>query len=109
MTFYVVRHKTTGKILPKLPGRGSSGWEPDHPEPEKQWDHALIPRLFHSKQAAVAFISQWVKGIATNPTEYDYDFGHYTKSNHVEYETQPHRAKEQLEVVPVYIQFGNAL
>lgn len=109
MKLFAVRHKTTGKLLPKLDGRGYSSWEPDHPDPEKRWDHALTPRLFHSKQAAVAFISQWVKGIATNPIEYDNADGYTYKSSTVVYKAQPHRAKEQLEVVPVYLLFGDAL
>jgi hypothetical protein len=109
MTHYVVRHIKTEKMLPQLAGRGSSSWEPDHPDPELSWEQAPTPRLFISKQAARNFISQWVKGVATAGYEYDDFIGAKYKSNEVLYEPQPHRSRDQLEIVPVELQFGEPL
>lgn len=109
MTHYIVRHKDTGKVLPQLPGRGYSGWHPVHADPNQVWEDALTPRLFGTERGAHKFIEQWAKGIAYAHTEQDDYSGGTVKTGYVEYETVTGRTRDQLEVVPVELQYGEAL
>jgi hypothetical protein len=56
MTLYIVKHIATGFNLPQSYMTGGSFWDPTK---EINW---AVPRVFHSKQAAASFISQWVRG-----------------------------------------------
>lgn len=55
LTFYVLRHRPTGKLMPRYTGAGYTWWEP---ETEK----AKPPRLFNKKQYAELAKRQWEAG-----------------------------------------------
>jgi hypothetical protein len=91
MKVYAVRQKSTGLFIPRLETgkrRGGSWLEPSN---ERE------PRIFHNKQAARAFLSNWLQGIFKNETHINYegtDEGTWAVP-----EKQHHRKKEDMEIV----------
>lgn len=101
MTYFVIRHKASGKFMPQLSGKGYTAWTPVHPNKDEEWPQALVPRLFHTKAAATAAASHWYRGIAYSGTEYNEFTGDYNKSGEVIYSPQSHRKQGDLEVLEV--------
>jgi hypothetical protein len=104
-TYYVVRHKVTGKILPQTFMTGSTWW---HPEPEEtRINQKELPRLFYSERAGTNFINMWAKGHAVKHRASSFDFeGNEDNDEWLEWEAVSGRSRSQLEVVPVTLQFG---
>lgn len=97
---WVIRHKPTGKIIPEPKGKMGRGGS--HVEPE---DPILVmPRLFMTEIGAKRALSAWLQGKHTADMDYEYnDFtggGFYYQAG-VAVSPQPHRIKEDMEVVPV--------
>lgn len=94
MKRFAIRHKATGKYL--YPGRGSAHWDPVHdPDP-------TTPRLFASKQGALACIRWWKEGAVTVHRNYDWNDCYEDwniNRNH-------NRKASDLEVIPVTLTFG---
>lgn len=95
MRYYVVRHKLSQELLP-ADLRTASWWEPGRQTGEH------IPRLFKNQKSARAFITSWargvveaVKGSSTAPFD------------QLRVIPRPDRDKYQLEVVPVFLTFGD--
>ena len=84
---YAVRQKSTGLFIPRLKtGRRRGG---SHLEPTDKRE----PRIFHNKQAAKAFLGNWLRGVAITRTS-DYDGDVFT-----EVLRRPHRKREDMEIV----------
>jgi hypothetical protein len=104
MRFYVIRHKVTQRLLPQSYSTGSTWWNPVEHDPKKD----ELPRLFYSKKAAKSCIITWAKGHAVKKTAGTFDsFDDFEEW--LEYEAVPGRTREQLEVVPVHLSFGEPL
>jgi len=100
---YVVRHVATGFMLPPAMGhrgRGGSFWDPTEPN----YHDAGIPRVFHNRQAAIGFITQWARGLhVTSRSKGDWYAG-----VEPEEETEIHdvgRNKDMLVAVPIVITY----
>ena len=63
MTYYVIRHKATGELMPQSRrDRGYSHWNPNNPEHEFGL-RLGVPRLIDTRRRAVRCIYAW----AANP------------------------------------------
>jgi hypothetical protein len=85
MKVFAVRQKSTGLFIPRLETgkrRGGSHLEPSN---------VREPRIFHNRQAARAFLSNWLQGIFKNE-------GGYFEME-VNIVKQPHRNKDDMEIV----------
>lgn len=90
MNCYAVRQKSTGLFIPRLKvGRRRGG---SHLEPSNERE----PRLFHNKISARAFLSNWFQGTFEN---YDYQNSYGEYEQDVKITKQPHRIKEDMEIV----------
>lgn len=95
MKVYCVRQKSTGLFIPRLEtGKRRGG---SHLEPSNERE----PRIFHNKAAASAFISTWVKGIY-KPEDFYLDTQGNEVGGGLEIEPQPHRKKDDMEIVEFY-------
>jgi hypothetical protein len=102
MRFFVVRHKTTQRLLPQSYAVGSTWWNPEE-QPIKKDE---LPRLFYTAKGAKACIVMWAKGQATKQTDRHGDFLGEDDAEWLWYEPVPGRSREQREVVPVHLVFG---
>ncbi len=103
MRFFVVRHKRTQRLLPQSFTVGSTWWNPEQHVAKKD----ELPRLFYSAKAAKGCVVTWAKGHAVKNTSYGYDHdGNRDDEEWLEYEPVPGRERDQLEVVPVHLRFG---
>jgi len=92
MKAYAVRQKSSGMWIPNLPRgkrRGGSHLEPTSTD---------SPRLFPSMRSARAFLGNWLQGIH-KPESFDYDWNGNESSGGVVVVKQPHRVKEDMEIV----------
>ena len=90
MKAYAVRHKPSGKFIPRLEtGKRRGG---SHLEPSSERE----PRLFFNRLAARAFLSNWLQGIFKQSNYQGYD-GDYIDTLQVI--PQPHRKKDEMEIV----------
>jgi hypothetical protein len=99
-SLYAIRHKPTGFMLPEPTGRQNRG--SSHTEPVDCTNE--LPRLFQSELAAKRSLTQWLRGkhIAVMGTEYDDFSGRaYTYQECTEVFPQPHRKREDMEVVEI--------
>jgi hypothetical protein len=58
---FIVRHVSTGCVLPPSlgrRGRGGSFWDPT----ESDYFDMGVPRIFHNRHAANCFIASWARG-----------------------------------------------
>lgn len=63
-TYYGIRHKATGELMPQLKkDKGYSHWNPSHPEHEVIAKTLGFPRILQSRRQAIKCIIQW----AANP------------------------------------------
>lgn len=99
---FAIRHKPSGAFMPEPKGRCMRGGS--HLEPEKD----VMPRLFHSERSAKAALTQWLRG--KHVADYDWDYDDYSGKEY-KYQCgtniipQPHRKREDMEIVPVSITF----
>ena len=94
ITMFAIRQISTGNYLPNpngARGRGGSHVEPVTASPTRP------PRLFHTAHAAKVALSHWLKGILT--------VSYYEDDEIWDLEPQPHRKREDMEVVPVSLEF----
>lgn len=90
MSYWVIRHKKTGEIMPQSKsGAGYSYWEPGEKGSGFLYE---IPRLFTSRQAARAAAKFWSKGTA------------YKKGGHLVQDP----SSFGLDISPVVIQYKDA-
>lgn len=100
--FYVVRHKTTGRLLPARMGRTStcsSLWEPTVPKLRVPVDPA--PRLFVSESSARRCIAAWAAGVWSYETVRVVDGWFDEKTGFGPRKATIPRSKGDLEVVRV--------
>lgn len=104
---FAIRHKPTGFYLTTPYAKGGSHWEPSDPAYVDQ-SEVYAPRLFHTARAARCFRSAWAKGRwfkerggSTDPWS-----GTYEYEENIFIEPVPSRKKEDLEIIPVTIQYG---
>lgn len=110
MRYFCVRHKLTQRLLPQTFQTGSTWWTPD--DPEYKVEKNELPRLFASHKAAKGFVIAWAKGHAVKQRQGGNSisiFGDTDYAEWLEWEEVPGRARDQLEVIPVYLQFGEPL
>ena len=100
MTYFIIKHKATGKIMPQLVGRGYTNWNPSHPDEKQVWDDALIPRLFHNKAAATTSASHWYRGAYVMHRSAG-SWPEIEPGEDLEIVPQPHRQKGDLEIIEV--------
>lgn len=102
ITLYAIKHKPSGGYLP-IPrgrlGRGGSHTEPMIPDGsiEKQ------PRLFPNEKNAKNCLAAWLHGkyVAYRGRDYGLDGADYYEE--IELKPQPHRIREDMEIVPITI------
>lgn len=90
MKVFAVRQKSTGLFIPRLETgkrRGGSHLEPSN---------IREPRIFHSRQAARAFLNNWLRGIFYNDTFAGMDG---IEDNGLKITKQPHCNKDDMEIV----------
>lgn len=117
---YVVRHKSTGVILKDL--KGASHWDPEGltvaPEARAEYTanqraDTRPPRLFISKRAADNFMTSWARGAARMVSNETYRGAGGYMTDEAPYdlvvEPVPGRARDQLEILPVTLTFGEPL
>lgn len=101
---WAIRHKPTGKMMPKFDtrtGNGASFWCPEGGgmSPGKN----PVVRLFKSKLAASRSLQQWLRGTHDAVKEWEYDDGGYGGRYEVTIGTEvtpaPSRKKEDMEIV----------
>lgn len=96
---FVIRHVPTGDYLPaRKSGRGFSNDEPEED------GGPLGPRIFPTHRSAINALTAWLMGVHKRvstrsggwegPEEYDED---------IIVEPQPHRIREDMEIVPVHL------
>lgn len=101
MTYFVVRHKQTGNILPNR--AGSTFWDPQLAEPG-------LPRLFKSKAAARIWIQTWAKGTVRKVMDSEWNFGSpYEYVARLEYDPVDGRSRDLMEIVPTTLVYGEPL
>jgi hypothetical protein len=63
------------------------------------------PRLFKSERSAKMALTQWLRGThhRTTETEGSYEEGYYDVDGLPEVIHQPHRKREEMEVVPLHL------
>jgi hypothetical protein len=103
-TYFVIRHKATGKLMPQLVGRGYSSWHPAHPDPKEVWNDGLTPRLFNSKRAATTSVVNWERGMYVMHRDSG-DWPVREPEETLEIIPQPHRRKGDLEILEVELKF----
>lgn len=100
MELFAIRHKPTGFYLGDPKGRGGSFMEPEPATAIRP------PRIFHNRHAAACALGQWLLGhhvkhsCSGGQTPYG-DFDDYEEWT--TYEAQPHRKREEMEVVPIQL------
>lgn len=109
ITMYAIKHVPTGGYLPAPKGRGGRGGS--HMEPVVFDENSKeLPRLFGRKAAANAGLIHWSKGIYKTDRGYDngtpWSGGEYYEETYID--PQPHRRKEDMEIVPVVIELPGA-
>jgi hypothetical protein len=94
LTYYVIRHKATGELMPlMMRGRGYSHWNPS--TQNKVYAIEDTPRLLKSEKQAHKVISGWFHC----PNAYDQD-------GDLMLGKMDGRRKEDLEVVPITIRMN---
>ena len=125
---FIVRHKVTGLVLKDF--KGASHWDPEgllmnwsedeltrYSQKDAHASHYLQdprpPRLFSTKKGAVNFISSWLRGRAklVSNDVYRGAGGYMTDepSHDLVIEKVPGRRRDQLEIVPVILTFGEPM
>jgi len=95
-TWFVIRHRPSGLLLPEPAGRQGRGGSHVEPSVER-------PRLFSSRIAARNALSAWLRGkFIRGGSGYDSFAEEYYEDPPV-IEPQPHRVKADMEIVPVEI------
>ncbi len=97
-TYFIIRHKATGRIMGQNRIRGSTYWEPVD-EPQQP------PRLFLSALSAQRSVIQWTRGNCKARIEHTFGFAEQPEYeiSGTEYTLVPGRAKGDLEVVQATI------
>lgn len=99
-TYFIIKHKATGKIMPQLVGRGYTNWNPSHPDEKQVWVDALVPRLFVSKRSAQVSAIHWYRGAYVMHRSSG-SWPDIEPSEDLEVVPQPHRKQGDLEIIPV--------
>jgi hypothetical protein len=100
---YAIRQKSTGWYLPRPYGRAGRGGS--HMEPTPIGGRTMFgpaePRLFDTERSARNALIQWLKGkwVAERYGD-EYDF-----EETIDIIPQPHRDKDDMEIVPILIEF----
>ena len=90
---WVIRHKPTGNYLPNATFNSRKGRGGSHVEPVPA--HVSQPRTFYTEKAAKSALGQWLRGKV-------YCF-RYNDDEVCELIPQPHRIREEMEIVPVVL------
>ncbi len=101
MTWYVIKHIPTGKIIPCANGRmdrGGSWVEPADPKEN-------LPKVFTEKRYAKGWLTTWLKGSVETHMSRDYESGIVDDIRN-EIVPQPHRKRHEYKIVPVSFRFG---
>lgn len=101
---YAIRQKSTGFMLPEPKGRLGRGGS--HVEPVDCSGNGPNPRLFKTAFAARCALTQWLRGkhVATVEWEQEsWEHPSYQVEGLPEIIPQPHRVKEDMEVVPFHL------
>lgn len=98
MKRWFIRHNPTGHYLPEPHGRAGRGGSFTEPKPDDN-----LARMFTSKMGAQRALSAWLKGkYYCNRGRGSYE-DPYDCYEEIEIEPQPHRIKEDMEVIEVEI------
>ena len=100
VTFFVIRHKATGKVMPQLRNRGYTYWNPSSTNPMNNLVKKDLntPRLFESYSRASKAIAQWnAQPNARSVVNISY-YG--SDQEHVDY-TPDGRTKDDLEIIKI--------
>lgn len=96
ITFYAIKHKPTGFLMPSGRGRGFTHDEPEDP-------NVIPPRLFRRKQDAQSALNHWLAGrLRVSHTRTGDWFGSDDRETW-EYEADPCRRAEDMEVVEMFL------
>lgn len=102
-TFYALRHKATGHMMPTLRGRGYSLWSPTADKPKAGIEDAFdVPRLFATSKGADNARVLWARGIHTRNAGTTYSLDGPDDYEEVSVEDVG-RKKDDLEVVPMLL------
>lgn len=100
-SFYLIRHKPTGFYMPEptgYQGRGSSFWEPK--------EQTECPRVFRHERSAKAALVQWLRGEHRPVKGYEaneFTGGGFFYTEGSEVIPMPHRRRDDMEIVEVYL------
>lgn len=100
---YAILHKPTGFYLPEPTGREGRGGS--HTEPVNCIGDVANPRLFTTERSASNALTQWLRGkhFRYTETEGSYEEGYYEVDGPLEVAHQPHRKREEMEIVPFFL------
>ena len=102
MVYYIIRHKSTGQIMPLMKrNRGYSHWNPSNKENPsyKIYSELKVPRILESLQSAKKVINGWKDyPNGKNSPMYDRESGYTEFDLHFK---DDGRNKEDLEIVKV--------
>lgn len=101
VTWYVIKHIPTGKIIPCASGkmeRGGSWVEPEDPK-------VALPKVFSEKRYAKGWLTSWLKGAVTMHWSTDWESGH--QEGRLETVSKPHRKREEYKIVPLSFRIGS--
>jgi hypothetical protein len=93
MQLYAIRHKPTGGFLP--PPKNRNGRGGSHVEPEV----GCVPRIFPTERAAKSALGQWLLG----KFEHHWIGDEFGGEEILTVVPQPHRKREEMEIVPVQL------
>lgn len=101
MTWYVIKHLPTGKIIPCAMGRmdrGGSWVEPANPTEQ-------LPRVFTAKRYAKGWLTTWLKGAVDQEMHRDWETG-VIDDVCLNIIPKPHRKREEYKIVPISFRIG---
>lgn len=102
--YYVIRHKATGELMPQMKrGRGYSSWNPT--SADKVYAITNVPRIIFGLRTAKRIVSLW-----NSIPNGNMSWAQNSDGGHQYLDIKPDgRKKEDLEIVPIQIAFGEAL
>ena len=104
-TYYIIREKKSGRVMPTIPDRYRGGYT--HTEPQHLF--CCTPRLFSTAAGASRALGAWVRGRWKKVTGTDDDaFGNQiTVITGSEAHKVEGRRKEDFEIVPIRLRVRN--
>ncbi len=92
MILFAIKQKSTGLYIPGIEKGKRCGGSYQEPTAER------LPRLFEHKKNAANFLAQWLLGHHKKTMEQCGEFGEDVRES-IEIVHQPHRKKEDMEIV----------